>query len=108
NSFASCAARVLLCDITRVGRCTCSMSHAVVADLPVPVAPSSTTSVSPALMRAVSSLIAAGWSPLGVYSLTTSNGRTDLVGCMNFSLGGGTDSQPGGLRHRGTERDPGV
>ena len=51
NSFASCAARVLLCASTRVGRCTCSMSQAVVADLPVPVAPSSTTSVSPALMR---------------------------------------------------------
>jgi hypothetical protein len=31
-----------------------------VADLPVPVAPSSTTSVSPALMRPASSAIAAG------------------------------------------------
>jgi hypothetical protein len=30
--------------ITRVGRCACSISHAVVADLPVPVAPSSTVS----------------------------------------------------------------
>jgi len=72
----------LLCASTIVGRCTCSMSHAVVADLPVPVAPSSTTSVSPALMRCASSLIAWGWSPLGAYSLTTSNGRTARVGCI--------------------------
>jgi len=41
------------------------MSQAVVADLPVPVAPSSTTSLSPAVTRCASSAIAAGWSPLG-------------------------------------------
>ena len=51
--MASCAARVLFCTITRVGRWTCSISHAVVALLPVPVAPSSTTSFSPLLMRSV-------------------------------------------------------
>src|SRR4029078_879027 len=61
NSFASCAASVLLWASTRVGRCTASTSHAVVADLPVPVAPRSTTSVSPALMRAASSGVACGW-----------------------------------------------
>ena len=49
------------------------MSHAVVADLPVPVAPSSTTSRSPAWMRRSSSSMAAGWSPAGAYWLTTSN-----------------------------------
>src|SRR6218665_1819027 len=49
-----------LCASTSVGRCTCSRSHAVVADLPVPVAPRSTTSASPALMRATSSAIAVG------------------------------------------------
>ncbi len=38
---------------------------AVVADLPVPVAPSRTTSFSPARMRFSSSAMAAGWSPLG-------------------------------------------
>src|SRR3982750_4571127 len=57
--------------MTSVGRCTCSMSHAVVADLPVPVAPSSTTSFSPAFTFSASCLIAAGWSPEGSKSLTT-------------------------------------
>ena len=42
--------------MTRVGRCSRSMSQAVVADLPVPVAPSSTTSFSPPRMRRSSSL----------------------------------------------------
>jgi hypothetical protein len=41
------------------------MSQAVVADLPVPVAPSSTMSGSPAFTRRASSAIACGWSPLG-------------------------------------------
>src|SRR5918995_7436715 len=62
--------------MTSVGRWTCSTSHAVVADLPVPVAPSSTTSCSPALTRRASSWIACGWSPAGWKSETTSNGAT--------------------------------
>src|SRR3954468_8590679 len=57
--------------MTSVGRCTCSISHAVVADLPVPVAPSRTTSFSPELTFWASCLIAAGWSPEGSNSLTT-------------------------------------
>ena len=52
--------------MTSVGRWSFSISQAVVADLPVPVAPSSTTSFSPAVIRAVSSAIAVGWSPEGV------------------------------------------
>ena len=52
------------------------MTHAVVADLPVPVAPSSTTSSSPALIRREISSIAVGWSPLGENSEITSNGAT--------------------------------
>src|SRR4051794_33601001 len=59
--------------MTSVGRCTCSISQAVVADLPVPVAPSSTVSVSPALTRSAIALIAVGWSPEGSNSLTTRN-----------------------------------
>ena len=39
--------------ITSVGRCSRSMSQAVVADFPVPVAPSSTTSRSPAMDAAL-------------------------------------------------------
>ncbi|CKP81706.1 Uncharacterised protein [Mycobacterium tuberculosis] len=72
SSFASWAANVLLGAITRVGRCRRSISHAVVADFPVPVAPSNTTSRSPALIRRSSSSIAAGWSPAGACGLTTS------------------------------------
>ena len=46
-------------------------SQAVVADLPVPVAPSSTTSRCPSPSLRASSSIAWGWSPAGSYSLTT-------------------------------------
>ncbi|MEK8170330.1 hypothetical protein NKH77_13490 [Streptomyces sp. M19] len=48
----------------------------MVADLPVPVAPSSTTPFSSARMRRSSSSMAAGWSPLGWKGLTTSKGAT--------------------------------
>src|SRR3712207_2776686 len=57
--------------MTSVGRCSFSISQAVVADLPVPVAPSRTTSFSPPLTRSASAWIAAGWSPDGSKSLTT-------------------------------------
>src|SRR5213082_1118238 len=61
------------------------MSHAVVALLPVPVAPSSTTSFSPFLIRSVSSAIAAGWSPAGLNSLMTSKGATTrLISCARL------------------------
>src|SRR5205823_437017 len=72
----SWAARVLFGAITSVGRWSFSIIHAVVADLPVPVAPSRTTSFSPASMRLASSAMAAGWSPLGWYALTTSKGAS--------------------------------
>ena len=61
-----------MCASTSVGRCSRSTSHAVVALLPVPVAPSSTVCRFPARTRRASSLMAAGWSPDGTYSLTTS------------------------------------
>ncbi|SKT95793.1 Uncharacterised protein [Mycobacteroides abscessus subsp. abscessus] len=67
SSLANCAARVLLGAMTSVGRCKRSMSQAVVADLPVPVAPRSTTSFSPARTLRSSSAIAPGWSPAGSY-----------------------------------------
>ena len=41
NSLASCAPSALLGARTRVGRCTCSISQAIVADLPEPVMPRS-------------------------------------------------------------------
>ena len=80
SSLASWAASVLFGAMTSVGRCSRSISQAVVADLPVPVAPSSTTSFSPARIRRSSSSIAAGWSPDGSKSETTSN--LPVVGVM--------------------------
>ena len=68
--------------MTSVGRCSRSISQAVVADLPVPVAPSSTTSFSPARIRRSSSSIAAGWSPDGSKSETTSN--LPVLGTMSL------------------------
>ena len=82
SSLASWAARVLFGAMISVGRCSRSISQAVVADLPVPVAPSSTTSFSPARMRFSSSAIAVGWSPDGSNSVMTSN--LPVVGTMSL------------------------
>ena len=72
--FSEVAEKVELClfgAMTSVGRCTCSMSQAVVADFPVPVAPRSTESFSPEFTRSARAVIAVGWSPEGSKSLTT-------------------------------------
>jgi hypothetical protein len=63
--LANWAASVLLGCITRIGRWSRSATHAIVAVLPVPVAPSRTTSLTPPLIRRAISSIAAGWSPDG-------------------------------------------
>src|SRR6185437_7528721 len=52
----------------RAGRWTCSMIQAIVAVLPVPVAPSMVWKRSPATMPSESSAIAVGWSPVGWYA----------------------------------------
>ena len=69
------------------------------ADLPVPVAPSSTTSCSPARTRRSSSSIAAGWSPDGWKSETTWKGATrrtrSVVGRTGPRYGGGSDNRTG-------------
>src|SRR5699024_9045956 len=110
NSFANWAARVLFGAITRVGRWTCSISHAAVADLPVPVAPSSTTSFSPAFRRSVSSAIAVGWSPAGWYSETTSSGAVlrckSVTGRMAPTVRRRTDIPPARHRVPGGPRGP--
>src|SRR5262249_31063522 len=83
-----------------VGRCTRSISHAVLADLPVPVAPSSTTSCSSALIRRSSSSMACGWSPDGRNSLTTSNrpvvGTRSLLVRTPTTVRGGYDKNLAG------------
>ena len=76
SSLANCAASVLFGSMTRVGRCSFSASQAIVAVLPVPVAPSSTVSFSPARIRRSIAAMACGWSPAGTMSVTTSNGAT--------------------------------
>src|SRR5204862_252033 len=66
NSLHSCAASVLLCAMTSVGRCTSSMTPAIVIVLPVPVAPSSVMKRSPARSPSDVCAIALGWSAAGV------------------------------------------
>ncbi len=92
SSLANWAASVLFGSMTRVGRCSRSASQATVAVLPVPVAPSSTVSLAPALIRFSIAAIAAGWSPAGTMSVTTSNGATrrcrSVTGRMRASHGG--------------------
>src|SRR5699024_885868 len=82
--------------MTSVGRWTSSMSQAVVADLPVPVAPRRTMSCSPAVTRRARSAIAVGWSPAGSYSATTSKGATvrcrSVTGRMVLTVCQGCDS----------------
>ena len=51
------------------------MTCATVKVLPEPVTPSSTWSFSPRSRPSVSSAMACGWSPAGVNSETSSNGR---------------------------------
>jgi hypothetical protein len=76
SSLANWAASVLFGCMTSVGRWTFSISQAMLAVLPVPVAPRRTESLSPRLTRCSSSVIACGWSPEGVISVTTLKGAT--------------------------------
>jgi hypothetical protein len=66
NSLHSCAARVLLWAITSAGRCTASITPAIVIVLPVPVAPNSVWKRSPCSIPSASAAIAFGWSAVGV------------------------------------------
>ena len=78
NSLYSWAARVLLGARIRAGRWVCSMTLAMVKVLPEPVTPSSTWSRSPSAAWATSSAMAAGWSPAGVYFVSSRKGRETL------------------------------
>src|SRR5581483_3539088 len=80
NSLQSCAASVLLCAITRAGRPTFSIVHAIVAVLPVPVAPISVWKRSPASSPSLRISIAFGWSPVGRYSEDVFSGGTGDTG----------------------------
>src|SRR6266700_7812501 len=55
---------------------TIAWRQAMVAVLPVPVAPSSTVSFAPARTPRSIAAMACGWSPAGTISVMTSNGAT--------------------------------
>src|SRR5262245_15250708 len=98
--------------MTRTGRCTRSASQAIVAVLPVPVAPSSTLSLAPPLTRFSSASIASGWSPDGWKSLTIRNGATVRVnssaGLMLSSVRLRPDSRGVRAGRSGTRLDSGL
>src|SRR5690348_9184844 len=75
--------------MTSVGRCTCSIVQAIVADLPEPVMPRRVWNRSPRSMPADRASMARGWSPSGLNSETTWNGGTPP------SVRRGCDSEPG-------------
>src|SRR5205823_1541973 len=83
NSLQSCAASVLLWAITSAGLPTCSIVHAIVAVLPVPVAPTSVVYLSTSRSASLSVAIALGWSPVGRYAPDVLNvGTTSSVASM--------------------------
>ncbi|MNH43250.1 hypothetical protein D3C79_1051040 [compost metagenome] len=65
NSPYNCAASVLLGASTKVGRCTCAMTLAMLKVLPEPVTPSRVWCDRPASMPSTIWRIASGWSPAG-------------------------------------------
>src|SRR6476620_6482479 len=73
SSPYSCAARVLLCDSTSVGRPKFLMTFATVIVFPEPVTPSRVWKRSPRSSPRVSSAIAFGWSPAGANGACRSN-----------------------------------
>ena len=68
-----------------VGRCTCSIVQAIVADLPDPVMPSSVWKRSPRRSPSLSAAMAVGWSPAAPKSDTTWNGWLS-TGAMTDSV----------------------
>ncbi len=61
--------------MTSAGRCSFSIVHAIVAVLPVPVAPRIVWKRFPAETDSAISPIARGWSPRGAYMSDALNGR---------------------------------
>ena len=62
--------------MTSAGRWSFSIAHAIVAVLPVPVAPRIVWKRLPSATDAAISSIARGWSPMGAYRSEDLNGRT--------------------------------
>src|SRR5437588_5491286 len=79
SSPYSCAARVLLCDNTSVGRPKFRMTLATVIVFPDPVTPSRVWKRSPRSSPRVSSAIAFGWSPAGAKGACRSNAALAII-----------------------------
>src|SRR2546426_3855408 len=74
SSPYSCAASVLLCDSTSVGRPKLATTCAIVIVFPEPVTPRSVWYRSPRARPVMSSRMARGWSPAGANGDTSSKG----------------------------------
>jgi hypothetical protein len=61
--------------MTSAGRWSFSIAHAIVAVLPVPVAPRIVWKRLPAATESAISPMARGWSPIGAYRSEALNGR---------------------------------
>src|SRR5687768_2293940 len=85
----SCAASVLLCDNTSVGRPKFRMTLATVIVFPDPVTPSSVWKRSPRSSPRVSSAIAFGWSPAGSNGACRSNAAFDILRITREALAPG-------------------
>src|SRR6202165_4550295 len=79
SSPYSCAARVLLCESTSVGRPKFLMTFAIVIVFPDPVTPSRVWNRSPRSSPFVSSAIALGWSPAGSKGARKSNSALAIL-----------------------------
>ncbi len=66
--------------MTSAGRCVCSITHAIVAVLPVAVAPSSVWKRSPERSPSDSASMAPGWSPVGSNVPVKRNGGMGFQG----------------------------
>src|SRR5216117_479753 len=100
NAFSSpysCAASVLLCDRTIVGRPSWAITCAIVMVLAEPVTPSSVWSRSPRARPSVSSAMARGWSPAGWWGETSSKGMGGKL--TERQLGVPARIAAGDLRH---------
>src|SRR5688500_695532 len=89
--------------MTSVGRWTCSMVQAMVADFPEPVMPSSVWNRSPRSTPSAKAAIADGWSPAGWKSDTTLNGGT----CLRLATGCDKNSRLQDDCHPGVHHDRG-
>src|SRR6058998_437646 len=89
SSPYSCAASVLLCDSTSVGRPKLATTCAIVIVFPEPVTPRSVWYRSPRARPVMSSRMARGWSPAGANGDTSSKGMRGKLNREGRRFGAG-------------------